>query len=120
VCLVLDVRSLINEPSYDAARSAYGVPLTPSETSQMRTADQSPPAHASSVPFNRASAVSEADYYWDSSSRTRAWPYSPFDNDFANYVSTAWHFGGGLNMTKHWYISRDTPPFLQRRARKYS
>ncbi|MDQ3756315.1 MAG: amidase domain-containing protein [Actinomycetota bacterium] len=52
--------------------------------------------------FNRQGAVADANAHWNTS---RSTPFHRFGGtDCANFVSTAWHFGGGLNMTSGWHI----------------
>lgn len=58
------------------------------------------PARASG--FNRQGAVNDANYW---AHRTRGHPFERFGGtDCTNFVSHAWHFGGGLNMTDNWYV----------------
>lgn len=58
------------------------------------------PARASG--FNRQGAVNDANYW---AHRTRGHPFERFGGtDCTNFVSQAWHFGGGLNMTDNWYV----------------
>jgi alpha-tubulin suppressor-like RCC1 family protein len=63
-------------------------------------------ASASTSWFNRQGAISAADGNWDSS-WTMWWgaPHDPpFGNDCTNFVSNVWYFGGGLNMTKNFFM----------------
>jgi cell wall-associated NlpC family hydrolase len=54
------------------------------------------------VSFSRNGAVSDADNHVN---LARDFPYSPIaGTDCTNFVSQAWHFGGGLAQTSSWFV----------------
>jgi hypothetical protein len=75
------------------------------------------PPQIPSVEFNRVNAVADADFSWN---RSYPHPYERFPGtDCTNFVSQAWHFGGGLQMNDGWFL-RDDPGAWWRGERDFS
>ncbi len=110
----------IHETSLVPSRKRYNFPITAEEEQQLDARDTSDVAvesgtttrssatAAGSGGFNRAGTVSFAEYWWD---KNRGRPFQRFEGtNCTNFVSQAWHNGGGMPMTKGWYIKRKNTP----------
>lgn len=111
----------IHETSLVPARRRYNFPITPDEEQALESRDAgggarreagggAPKARAAGdIPaFDRGGVVNYAATWWDKSPGR---PFQRFDGtDCTNFVSQAWHFGGGLPMTKGWYIQKKNTP----------